>query len=224
MEKEFDAHHAERKLENALKNLDSIQNGKLIKQFVLEYRYKKMPLSTHRKLSLISRLKFISSLLNKPMNTLSSKDVKNLVKAIQEKENKQGKEYSLHTWDSVLKDLKVFLKWNQPKNYKEIIDSCKEELTVMNPYSLDKKKFTESDLISEETFLKLLKAGNKQQKAILCLLFGCGLRSSELLGLNKSNIKVNEDKTVSVAVFGKTGGRKILLKPDLAFHVIEWLN
>jgi len=222
----FDSHHINKTFETANKKLDKLAygNGELIKEFIGTYRFKKKQLSVHRKVALICRIKNIATTLNKPLKDLNVEDIKLFVTRMQEAENKRSKPFSLHTWSSQMKDLKVFLRWLKPKQVREILEECKTDLEVQDAYSDPKRKLSDKDLIDENTFLKLLNTANRKQKAILSLLYGCGLRAGELLNLSRADIKSLDDGSVVLTVEGKTGSRTMKLKKDLAFHVLDLIN
>lgn len=221
----FDPHHIQEKFDSAIKNLETISNGngKTIKSFIENYKYKQKTLSLHRKVGLLERLQYFARLLDKPLKEIKAKDLKAFMKRMQEKEKERGKPFSLHTWKSQVRDIKVFLKWLKPKEFHKIMEECETELQIQNPYTDSKRMISEQDLLSEEDFLKLLTAADKKTKAILALLYGCGLRASELC-MERRDVKINEDGTISIDVFGKTGSRQMKLRKDLAWYVIDFMN
>jgi len=77
---------------------------------------------------------------------------------------------------------------------------------VERPRGEEKKRAT---LEAEELWKLLYSAANLRDKAILTLLIDTGMRSSELAGLRKQDIKLD-----TVTVRGKTGEREIPISED----------
>ncbi|MBS3061419.1 MAG: hypothetical protein J4215_02440 [Candidatus Diapherotrites archaeon] len=199
-------------------------NKTLILDFLENYRFKKKQLSIARKSRLASQLHFFSTLFEKPLKPFQESETNELVKLIERYENKH-KVYSLHTWREMVKNIKIWIKWTNPDRYPTILLNCKDAITVQNPYSDPKRKAKLDEfLITDETFSKLLNAGNTQHKALLAVGFGCGPRSGELLGLRRKNLEFNSDGTVAASFLeSKTFPREnVLLTPDLAYYVREW--
>ena len=81
-----------------------------------------------------------------------------------------------------------------------------------------------SQLITEDEFKKMVQAcDNVRDRAILWILYECGLRVSELTSLKIGDFEMLEDGLGLITVRGKTGSRSIpvaLALPDL----LKWLE
>ncbi len=226
MDEVFDPHCLNKRMESELRKIAGLPepNKSLITDFLQNYRYKKKALSLARRSRLASQFCFFAKLFNKPLNPFREKDARDLVFLIERYENSR-KQYSLHTWKEIAKNVKIWVKWVNPEDYPTILLKCKDFLTVQNPYSDPKRKASlEEFLITDETFLKLLTVAKDQQKAILAIGFGCGARTGELLGLRRKDLKFNPDETSSLSFLeSKTFPREnVLLSPDFSYYVREW--
>ncbi len=215
-------------MQSELTKISGLPKGQreLILDFLENYRHKKKMLSLGRKSRLASQYHLFTKLLNKPLKPFRETEVKELIKAIQRYENTH-KPYAMHTWKEMVKNIKIWVKWVNPDDYEVVRSKCRDEFSVQDPYSDPKRKAKiEEFLITEQTFMKLLAAGNEQHKAILCIGFGCGSRSGELLGLRRKDLKFQPDGTAAVSFYeSKTYPREnVLLRPDLAHYVRAWYD
>lgn len=224
---EADPHNFERQFKTEKKKVKKLKygNNKLLLNFIERYNYKKKALGTMRKTVLLRKLRECATMLNKPMKPFDEKEIKKIVKKIQDREIKRGKPYEPSYWKEYIKDIKIWCKWVNPKKYFEILLECKEELTVQNPYSDPKKKIKEEDIMPDKIFIQLLNAADTQIKAALAILFGAGVRASELLALDRDSLKFLPDSSIIINLpAGKTGTRQLKLRKDLAYYVREWYN
>lgn len=223
----FDPHGFEKQYKDERKKVGVLPHGnsKLLLDFDERYRYKKKRPEVMRRTVLLRKLRECATMLGAPMKPFGVKQIKKIVLAIQKREMKRGRPYELSYWKEYVKDIKIWCKWANPKGYFNAFKECERELTVQNPYNDPKRKVTADDLMTDETFLRLLNAAGVQGKAILALLFGTGVRASELLVLNRNSIKFQPDGSLILNLSsGKTGTRQLPLRKDLAYYVGEWYN
>lgn len=98
------------------------------------------------------------------------------------------------------------------------------EITVGMPLKLDKIPFARKDkklpqIIEEEEIKSILKTcSNLKHKTIICILYGCGLRISEVINLKIENINYN---TIDI-ICAKGRKDRIVPMPKLLKDLIEF--
>jgi len=230
MAQDFDPHCFNNAWKKAQQNIEALSepNKSLIKDFVDNYRHKKKPLGLKRKLFLA---RFLLKLQKHcQLKPFSEKQISESIKAMQGKETANSKAFSLQTWREYTKNLKIWTKWTNPKNYFTILQASKDDLSVQDPYDKEanakRKQRLDEFLVTEENFAKLLQVGNVMQKALLAVGYGCGCRAGEALGLRWKDVKFNSDKTAELDfIESKTFARHgVLLEPSLAFYLAQYAN
>ncbi len=189
-------------------------NGKLLLDWEKDYRYKGKTLGNARKIRWLTSMKEVCQAINQPLMPITSDKIIAAMNAMQKRK------YGLHTLKEFSKDLKVFIHWKAPEKYISILAKTNGSLAIQNPYSDGKHKLSKADIISEEQFLQMLEAADSlAKKAVLAILFGLGVRRSELRLLKRDSLQFNEDGTIDFSVFGKTGFRTMPLQKSLGRFV-----
>ena len=126
--------------------------------------------------------------------------------------------FAISTVDNIKTCIKRFYKWflGKDEEYPSLVKWIKK--------SNRKPRLERSQLITEDEFKKMVQAcDNVRDRAILWILYECGLRVSELTSLKIGDFEMLEDGLGLITVRGKTGSRSIpvaLALPDL----LKWLE
>ncbi|MBS3061493.1 MAG: site-specific integrase [Candidatus Diapherotrites archaeon] len=231
---EFDPHYIQGRYESETTKINQLSkpNQETINDFLTNYTHERKAPGLCRKYFLARALRqFAEALGDQPLTPLGTDKIRQIIKHFEQKERKEGREPNLQTWKGRIKDLRILIKWCNPKEYPNMLLELKDEMKTGNPYGPEankkRKLRIENFLITEERFLKLLNAGNTQEKALVAVGYGMGPRAGEVLGLRRRDVLFNpENKSASIDfIESKTTPRRgILLEPTLAGFLAVWFE
>ncbi|GBD03537.1 Tyrosine recombinase XerD [bacterium HR19] len=158
--------------------------------------------SDNTKRAYISDLVDFFKFIKKHIENIRTEDIENYIKYLVE----SGKEDT--TVERKLATLKSFFRFLEEKN---IIKFNPAEII---PFRKRKKKIPDS--LDEDEALEIIEAEKKRDRAILAMLYGCGLRISELANLKKENIMGKFLK-----IKGKGGKWRVIPIPNTSKEILE---
>jgi integrase/recombinase XerC len=158
--------------------------------------------SDNTKRAYITDLEDFFNFIKKDVESIRTEDIENYIKYLV----KSGKEDT--TVERKLATLKSFFRFLEEKN---IIEFNPAEII---PFRKRKKKIPDS--IDEDEVVEIIEAEKKRDRAILAMLYGCGLRISELANLKKENIMGKFLK-----IKGKGGKWRVIPIPQYAREILE---
>lgn len=158
--------------------------------------------SDNTKRAYISDLVDFFKFIKKHIENIRTEDIENYIKYLVE----SGKEDT--TVERKLATLKSFFRFLEEKN---IIKFNPAEII---PFRKRKKKIPDS--LDEDEALEIIEAEKKRDRAILAMLYGCGIRISELANLKKENIMGKFLK-----IKGKGGKWRVIPIPNTSKEILE---
>lgn len=159
----------------------------------------------------IKSLSMLDNFVKKSFENISREDLEAFFTDMMEK-------YAISSVDNMKVCIKRFYKWflGNDENYPSLVKWIKK--------SNRKPRLERSQLITEDEFKRMVQiCDNVRDRAILWILYECGLRVSELTSLKIRDFELLEDGLGLITVRGKTGSRSIpvaLALPDL----LKWLE
>ena len=184
-------------------------NGKLLREFTQKQRALPSNPGASRLLTVLTRLKTVTQIIDKPLDKLTEKDLIKLNTEMRARGMKSAPDYR--------KALKQFLKLTDKKGFFDLIDSdfIKSPSTKKDEEMLvDPDEFWNEKQIAD--YIEESKKNSLRQTAWSGLWIPSGCRPHELLALKKNQIIFeNNSLTIRVAK-GKTKKRTIFLKGNEA--------
>jgi integrase len=211
----------EKRLNNYLEKLDeSVEktNANLIKEFCNVYKSLPTEPGARRILASAMRLKTISLILKKPLDSLTEIDLQKLNLAMRERQYKSSQDYR--------KNLKRFLKLKDKKRYYDLIESDFLKAPSKGGHyerTVDPETFWSQKEI--EAYTQESTKYSLRQTAWAGLWLSTGCRPHELFGLEKRDIKFEDNKNLVIRIRqGKTGFRSIILQNQEANGVWYYIQ
>jgi len=177
---------------------------------------KRGTIGERRRKKILTNTRTLERLAGKPIDSVLKK--MNSVHALAEKIAVQG--YTPATQS----DLRLMLKmlWKVANGYHQADRPSEVHWIKIGVKRKDRKH---PKLISEDELQRMLKVVGVRDRAIMSLLYECGLRPSELLALKKTDLDfMKEGVRVHVPEGTKTGARDILAGGNAEPALANWLN
>lgn len=161
----------------------------------------------------------LGKFLDKPFEKATKQDLTNYIKSLQ-----GHAPTSVSNWKTVIRK---FYKWVYGGEY--IKKKGLYPPVVDDPVFETKKKpkaqhiQSKKDLITKDEFLKMVKASNTRDRAMLMMLYEGGFRAGELVSLNKNSVEFDNNGAKVWVEKSKTKTRYVRLV-DSVPHLKAWLN
>lgn len=211
--KDFDVHNINRKLELAVKNIESSQISKQNKETILKFQDYgfSIGLSKKRILKYLYTLHKIAQWLEVSLENASKEDIMKLVRKI---EQGDYSEWTKHDYKVVIKR---FYKWiDGDEIYPDKVRWIKTS------FRKNKTKLPEG-LITKEEVEKMIRAAEHiRDKALVALFYESGFRTEEILTLRIKHIMIDE-YGAKITGTGKTGMRRIRLISSVPY-LAAWIE